>query len=301
MKKLFPENFSQYKAYFNNQRYEISTYSLASILAWSNQVYHPYGMVRENVLIVGVKFNDPEKPHHLILPISPDGDYTPEELHDLALELGYTSFQFVPEDYLHQFDKWQIEDLFQVQPQAEYHDYVYRTNDLAQLKGNRYSKKRNLIRQFNSEFVEPGRVVVENITGANVAACLDFLEDWCQVRDCDQNPDEDLACEKQAAVNALEHFEIMELAGILVRIDDRVSAFGIAAPLTTDMGVLHFEKAYTDIKGLYQYLDQQCAQRLFLGKQFINKESDMGMAGIAQAKKSYHPIRMVKSYQLVVR
>jgi hypothetical protein len=301
MKRLFPEDFRRYKAYFSNQRYEISAYSLASILAWSNQVYHPYGMVRDNMLIVGVTFNDPEKPHHLILPIAPVGEYTPEELHDLALELDYTKFQFVPEDYLHRFDKWQIADLFKVQPQAEYHDYIYRTNDLAALKGNRFSKKRNLIRQFNSEFVAPGRVVVDNITGANVAECLDFLEDWCQARDCDQNPDEDLACEKQAAVNALAHFENMALAGIAVRIDDRVSAFGIAAPLTTDMGVLHFEKAHTDIKGLYQFLDQQCAQRLFHGMHFINKESDMGIAGIAQAKKSYHPIRMVKSYQLIVR
>ncbi len=147
----------------------------------------------------------------------------------------------------------------------------------------------------------PVSVQVEKITGKVTPECLDFLEDWCLVRDCDQNPEEDLACEKQATVNAIENFETMEMRGLLVRIDGRVSAFGIAAPLTTEMGALHFEKAYSDIKGLYQYLDQQCAQHLFRNRKYINKESDMGMPGIAQAKKSYHPERMINSHQLIVR
>lgn len=301
MEKLLPQDYARYKPFFAGQRYEISTYSLASILVWSNQVFKPYGMILDTTFIVGVDFRKSCQPHHLILPISPDREYTPEALHDLALKLDYAQIQFVPEDYLHQYDKWKMADLFHVRPQAEYHDYIYSAKDLAGLKGNRFSKKRNLIHQFKRKYVTSGRVTVEPITQAVTSECLDFLEEWCLARDCDRNPEEDLACEKQAAVNALENFETLELEGVLVRIDDQVSAFGIGASLTARMGVLHFEKAYDDIKGLYQFLDQQCAQRLFRGKRFINKESDMGIAGITQAKKSYHPVRMVKSYQLTVR
>jgi hypothetical protein len=301
LKKLVPQDYLKYKKFFSQQRYELCCYSLASILAWSNQAYQPYGQVLDDCLIVGVEFKDPAKPNHLILPISPDREYSPEELHHLAIQTGYDAFQFVPDDYLKRYDSKSIAALFRVQPHPEYHDYVYRTGDLARLKGNKYSKKRNLINQFKSEYIASGRVQVEKIHAEVTSECLDFLEEWCLARDCDRHPEEDLACEKIAAINVLENFETMELKGLLIRVDGHVSAFGIAALLTAHMGVLHFEKAYTDIKGLYQYLDQQCARRLVGNRQFINKESDMGLAGLAQAKKSYYPTRMVKSYQLTVR
>jgi hypothetical protein len=71
--------------------------------------------------------------------------------------------------------------------------------------------------------------------------------------------------------------------------------------LTPDMGVLNFEKAYPYIKGLYQFLDNECAKELFHGYVFMNKESDMALATLAQSKKSYHPIEMLKSYSLTIK
>jgi hypothetical protein len=32
-----------------------------------------------------------------------------------------------------------------------------------------------------------------------------FLEEWCRERDCDADDQMDLACEKQAAINTLNH------------------------------------------------------------------------------------------------
>ena len=71
--------------------------------------------------------------------------------------------------------------------------------------------------------------------------------------------------------------------------------------LTDDMGVLNFEKAFSRMKGLYQYFDNQCARRLFDDYRYINKESDMGEANLAKAKKSYHPATMIRSYELTLR
>jgi len=89
--------------------------------------------------------------------------------------------------------------------------------------------------------------------------------------------------------------------GILIRIGGEVSAFGICSHLTDTMGVLNFEKAYPDIKGLYQFLDNECAKRLFAGYTYINKESDMNIPNLAQSKKSYNPVMMIKSYCLTLR
>ena len=97
------------------------------------------------------------------------------------------------------------------------------------------------------------------------------------------------------------HYSQFDVSGVLVRIDEEIAAFGIGARLTDEMGVLHFEKALSSVKGLYQYLDQQCAIRLFAGFERINKESDMGVEGLAHAKKSYYPIMKEKSYRLVAK
>jgi hypothetical protein len=67
------------------------------------------------------------------------------------------------------------------------------------------------------------------------------------------------------------------------------------------MGILNFEKAFPDVKGLYQFLDHECAKQLFAGYRYINKESDMSLPNLAAMKKSYHPVMRVKSYRLTLK
>ena len=135
--------------------------------------------------------------------------------------------------------------------------------------------------------MDKGRVNVEPITSKAATDCIAFLEKWCEERDCGRDPEQnlDLACEKEAVINALNHIDILGGNGLLLRIDDEISAFGIAAHLTESTGALHFEKAFAHIKGLYQYFDNACAKRLFTKYRYINKESDMGIPGLAKAKK----------------
>jgi len=71
--------------------------------------------------------------------------------------------------------------------------------------------------------------------------------------------------------------------------------------LTRRIGVLNFEKAYPQIKGLYQFLDNECARQLFYDYEFINKESDMGIPALADSKKSYYPVEKLKSYCLTLK
>ncbi len=195
-----------------------------------------------------------------------------------------------------------LDEVFHLEEQEEFEDYVYLAEDLARLKGNRYVRKRNLIHQFEREFGGNGsRSRVEPITRDSVPECLAFLEAWCEQRDCDVDEDIDLACERRAVITSLENFEALELSGILVRLDNAVSAFGIASRLTGDTGILNYEKAFSDVKGLYQFLDNECAKRLFAGFRYINKESDMSLPNLARMKRSYHPVLRVKSYKLTLR
>ncbi|MFO8085802.1 MAG: phosphatidylglycerol lysyltransferase domain-containing protein [Desulfobacterales bacterium] len=300
-KKLTPDDYPKLKNFFINQKYQHSAYCLTSIIAWSTEFYHPVGATDGDTLFVGAEFIKHPDRRHLIMPISINSEFNPKKLYQIAKDTGYHQYFFVPEEYINTYGKDRIASLFTVTEQTAFKDYVYLTQDLATLEGNKYSKKRNLINQFKREFVTRKFVKTAPITKDIADECIDFLEKWCEERKCDKETDEELYCEKQAAINTIKNVDLLGVDSLFLRLDGKISAFGMASRLTPDMGVFHFEKAFSEIKGLYQYFDNLCAKKLFKQYSYINKESDMDLPGLAKAKKSYYPIKMIKSFRLVLR
>ena len=300
-KALLPKDYHYLKSFFRNLRYKLCAYSLPSVIAWCNLEYQPYWAVVDGSLIIRVEFTTKTENRHLLLPVNPIKEYNPQELRNLAVELGFHAFWNVPGEYFKKYGRACIEAVFKVSEQKALNDYIYLAEDLTTLKGNKYAKKRNLINQFKRNYLNNGNVTVEKMTSSAKSECLIFLDKWCDDRGCDIDEDVNLACEKQALVNTIENMDLLEVNGLILRIENEIRAFGMASHLTDDMGVLYFEKALTKIKGLYQYFDNLCAKRLLAGYKYINKESDMSLPGLAKAKKSYHPVMMIKSYKLELR
>jgi hypothetical protein len=302
MKPLSNKDYPLLKHSFERQPHRLSTYSLPSIIAWSSNCFESYYEIVHGEVIVTTRNNKRQDNNgYMILPISTHGRPSPASLRELVMATGCKRICFVPGDYLQQVGDSALDPYFHIVEQTEYEDYLYRTQDLVELKGNRYAKKRNLIHQFSQEYVHQNRVVTGPITEDDVPQCLDFLEKWCDLRQCDKEQEENMACEKSAVMMALHTIEELEWRGLWIRIDGEICAFAIMSHLTQDMGVLNFEKAYPHIKGLYQYLDNECAKELFHGYVFMNKESDMGLDALAKSKKSYHPIEKLKSYCLTIK
>ncbi len=302
LEPLTCEYYSRLKPFFDGQAHRLCAYSLPSIIAWQTCFFQPQFAVEDGWLVVAAEFFKHRERRHLLLPLCPGKVPDPDTLHRLAGRVGFDAFWFVPQDYVELQGLSSLERYFAVSEQDGLHDYIYRRGDLAELPGRHFHKKRNLIHQFEEVYVQTGRSRLEPIRPEDVPECIAFLDRWCEMRDCGvEDHEDDLTCEKLAAVNGLENLSKVEGRGLLVRVDGKVSAMAVSGPLTAEMGVLMFEKAFPDIKGLYQYFDRACARELFDGKPLINKESDMSLPGLAQAKRSYHPIEMVKSYSLTLK
>lgn len=300
-KKLEIADYPALKHFFVNIPYRLSVYSLPSLIAWSNCVFEARYAVDSDLLVIANESELRPEDRHLILPLSLSGDVLPERLRDIAVNMDFRSYWFIPGEYIERH-RQSLESFFVMEEQEEFEDYVYLAEDLASLKGNRYVRKRNLIHQFEREFMNNGvRVHVEPITAGSVPECLAFLEVWCKQRDCDIDENIDMACERRAAITSLENFEALELKGIQIRVDGAVNAFGIAARLNDEMGILNYEKAFSEVKGLYQFLDHECAKQLFAEYRYINKESDMSLPNLARMKNSYRPVMRVKSYKLTLK
>lgn len=302
LRPIHVDDYQMLKTHLARHQHPLSGYAVALLYEWNGVGGYEVKIgVRDDILFIGARNRLKPEISHLALPL-PAESMSPRVLRQTAIELEFGIVGYVPETYFDLYSREQVERYFDVQSQPESHDYIYLASDLADLPGNGFAKKRNLIKQFEREWVEPGRTEIRPIDDQLIGPCREFLEAWCRERECDA-PDRDLmAVEKQATLHALEKFELLELRGIAILVDNVISGMGIAAHLNQSTGVLNIQKAFASIKGLYQYLDRECARRLFVGHyEFINKESDMGVPGLGKSKRSYHPLKIVESFKLIPR
>jgi hypothetical protein len=169
-------------------------------------------------------------------------------------------------------------------------DYVYRVEDLATLAGRNYSAKRNLVKQCLQNY----DCRFEPIDESNLDQCRDLLTRWCDVRQCEL--DSGLSGEWTALKETLANFREFKLFGGLIRIKDAVEAFAIGERLNGDTAVCHYEKAMPGIQGLGQLINHWFAQHCLGDFTYINREQDLGLPGLRQAKQSYHPHHLVEKF-----
>jgi hypothetical protein len=108
-------------------------------------------------------------------------------------------------------------------------------------------------------------------------------------------------CERKAIVNSLNNLAELEMSGVAVLLGGRMAGFAFGSRLTADTFTLNFEKADPAVKGLYQFLDNEACKAVPPQYTIINKENDLGLAGLKKAKESYFPLKVVKSYILTLK
>jgi hypothetical protein len=300
-KSVDVDDYTVLKVFFSEQPHSLSIYSPASIIAWSNHRHTARYAISDATLYISGEQDDHPEERHLLLPLGGKRPLTPAELHAIAQRLGFKRYWYVPGDFLENLDRKELDLFFRIEEQRGFEDYIYLADDLIHLRGNKFSKKRNLINQFTREYLMRNRIDIQPIRPEDVAECLKYLDTWCERHQCDVDRDYDLACELKAATTTLCNLDRLESKGIYIRIDGEIVAFGVGSRLNASTGVLNFEKAFPDIKGLYQFLDNECAKRLFDGFRYINKESDMNLPSLSESKQSYYPVARVKSFALILR
>ena len=173
-------------------------------------------------------------------------------------------------------------------------DYVYLTQDLINLSGRKYHRKKNHLNQFIKNY----RFKYSPLDQDLVTSCLEMQESWCQMRECVEQPD--LLSEDFAVHEALTHFQELDYRGGAIVIDSRVEAYALGEPLNEETAVIHVEKANPDIPGLYSVINQRFCSDDWAGMTYINREQDLGSEGLRKAKKSYYPHHMVEKYTLTL-
>jgi hypothetical protein len=164
-------------------------------------------------------------------------------------------------------------------------DYLYLQRDLAELSGRKFHKKRNLIKAFISNYAYEGRPLLEDY----MRDAFQILDAWRQGRD---EPGD-----YAAAKEGLERMEELQLCGGIYYVDGQPVAYSLGEELACGTSfVIHFEKAVSEYKGLWQFVNQAFASILPEKYTTVNREQDLGHEGLRRAKLSYKPVGFVKKY-----
>ena len=199
-------------------------------------------------------------------------------------------------NFVSQLEK--ISDLnFEFLPQKNRFDYVYSTQDLINLSGRKYHRKKNHVNAFISLF--PSAQYTSNFTEDIKKMCVECLNIWYTEHDLNEYPA--LPYERGAILELLNDFDFFDIKGGAVILGEKVVAFSLGEKLNSDTAVIHIEKADFDVKGAYAYINQQFAAREWSNMQFINREEDLGIEGIRSAKESYRPVKMIEKFNVKLR
>jgi uncharacterized protein len=185
-----------------------------------------------------------------------------------------------------------LERFFNVHLDHDNGDYIYSSQKLVDLAGNKLHKKRNLINQFLELHPDYSS---QPLQASDLDACLDLAEKWCRQRTCVEL---DFDHETSAIKTAFANFKELELRGLKVCRGHDMLAFSVFSRLNSNMADVHFEKFIPDVKGIGQVINWETAKALSGEFKYINREQDLGIEGLRQAKKSYDPEYIVSAYFL---
>ncbi|MBN1487081.1 MAG: DUF2156 domain-containing protein [Anaerolineae bacterium] len=186
-------------------------------------------------------------------------------------------------------------DDLHISPTREHFDYVYAREDLAELAGRKYSKKRNHINKFLRQYPN---YAYAPLTEDRVDECLSLAEVWCQWRRCEE--DLSLTHEFEGIRQSLLNLDALQIVGGLLLVDGQVQAITLGELLNAQTAVVHIEKANIEFQGIYPMINQLFVQNQWNHVDYVNREQDLGEPGLRKAKESYYPAHRVQKFDITL-
>jgi len=288
-KALEVDHKGVFKEYLEQDPPEISEFTFTNLFMWRHR-YHPLWCIWGGCLLVILQ---PEEETPFGFQPVGAGDKA-QALNDLTDALYHWTAEPRICRVSERFKDIHVDPLcYDVVPDRNNSDYVYRAEDLIRLPGKKYHRKKNHVNRF----LKQNEFFYREMDMELVECFLDMQEAWCQMKACMENPD--LLSEDFAVREALIWFEDLGYRGGAIQIHDRIEAFALGEILSPETAVIHVEKANPEFPGLYGVINQLFCKHAFSDMTYINREQDLGIEGLRKAKKSYHPHHMVNKYTLI--
>jgi len=175
-----------------------------------------------------------------------------------------------------------------------WYDYLYEAEDIKSLAGRRFSGQRNHINKFMKEHES---FTFEVMDESNLEEAKEFMQIFI---DADSGEFVNLTEGNLRALEVLNNFSAYGMVGGLLKTDGKIIGLSIGEILGDTLFV-HVEKSLREVQGAYPLLVREFA-KCFAGDgvNYINREEDDGNEGLRTSKLSYHPVKLLEKYLVIV-
>lgn len=302
---LDEEEIDLLTSYFDGYDYDSSAHTFLANYIWRNTHNISWEIIGKYLVIESYgTLETEEEEHFMSFPLTNTGAYDMNELkftidearkifksHNEELEFG-----LIPKSLVHYLTDIYGDEI-EIQHDREDDEYIYDRMSLETLSGRKLHQKKNHLNYFHENY----DFTYEEITRDNLEEVRHFIhaKNEYKLGETPEEFKEILELETEAIDELLDQIGKREILSGIIRIDGKIEAATIAEYQKTNdksMVVVHVEKADDRIRGLYQAINNEFVKHLPKEVKFINREEDMGLENLRQAKEGYRPIRMAEKY-----
>ncbi|MDF2882537.1 MAG: hypothetical protein K0R54_3094 [Clostridiaceae bacterium] len=286
--KLQLSDKSLFEKFLKPYSFKTSEYSFTNLFIWREACSTEYVLIDNSLIIKKKDFNNKE---HFMQPIG----YTKDNLEGIISSLQEYRmehdmmylFKDAEEDFIDNIKSLENIDLHITEDRDNF-DYIYSSEKLINLSGKILHKKKN---HYNY-FVKNYKYETSPLTMELVPECIEASKRWCKIKHCKGY----LLYELKAIEEILRNSSKLDFEGMVVLVNDVIEGFTIGEKISDDMAIIHIEKANPEINGLYNFINRTFIQNYYSEVPLINREQDLGLDGLRQAKESYLPVKLEKKF-----
>jgi len=183
-------------------------------------------------------------------------------------------------------------------------DYIYKVDDLIELKGDSYKSKRNEINKFMKIYPEY-KIEILDIK-KHSKDVLDLFNKWVKDRTTYMPKEEveifldGIYFERFAIKRLVNDYENLDIIGLVIYINDELKGFTVGERINENIANIIIEKTDFEVLGCAQFIFREFTKILKDKYQveYINVGDDMGFENLKKVKMSYRPKKIVPKYTI---
>ncbi|MDR1068864.1 MAG: phosphatidylglycerol lysyltransferase domain-containing protein [Clostridiales Family XIII bacterium] len=297
--KITVEDRRLLEEYLNGYSYRTSGLCFTSLYMWREINQFSWRMFGDYLCIAAADNLEPEMGMSFMFPpLTRTGCYEPAKLRETVLA-AKDYFASKGEEFVMMLVPFHMIEVFERAMPGEFtfeadrpnFDYVYDKTELIELKGKKFHGKKNHLNYFLNHYEYEYAELTEDRAGEAMAFIRAFNE---RKNLQDAHERELLEMEEHAMKDVFLNLnEVGYITGVIL-IDGKIQALSIGGRLGKKTVTVHVEKANTEFRGLYQAINNEYCRHLPDNISLVNREEDMGIAGLRKAKLSYQPVKLIE-------
>lgn len=315
--ELTEEDKKLLQEYFYGYDYRGAGYTFFSNYIWRTTYCLCWDIIDDYMVMAGSDCLREDAKAVIAMPLTKDGTYEPKKLREAILKAKNKfqerkidfSIEVIPEHMIKYLEAAFPQEMIFCEDRDD-DEYVYLKEKMITLSGRVLHKKKNHMNYFKKNYSYEARPLTLEDKEDVLALVKTFIDgkenpashpDNAEVNLIDEEELETLKMEEEAITEAMKLIEYPNIYSIGLYLEGNLKAFSIGERLNENTAVAHFEKAKDGYRGIYQVVASEFCKALPEDIVYINREEDMGIENLRQAKEALRPDHMVKKYSAVFK